>query len=41
LNKSSTYPTRETSCLGSSGWGGEEGYACGLFFGCGLAGRPF
>ena len=26
----STYPTWETSCLGSSGWAGEEGYAFGL-----------
>ena len=39
LNRSSTYPTRKTSCFGSSGWAGEEGYACGLFFGCGLAWR--
>ena len=28
--RSSTYPTWETSCLGSSGWAGEECYASGL-----------
>jgi hypothetical protein len=29
-SKSSTYPTWETSCLGSSGWAGEESYAYGF-----------
>jgi len=29
-SKSSTYPTWETSCLGSSGWAGEESYASGF-----------
>jgi hypothetical protein len=33
----STYPAWETSCLGSSGWAGEEWYAFGAFIGCGLA----
>ena len=38
---SSTYPTWEASCLGSSGWAGEECYASGAFIGCGLAERTF
>jgi len=29
-SKSSTYPTWETSCLGSSGWAGKESYASGF-----------
>jgi len=37
----STYPDREKSCLGSSGWEGENWYASGAFFGCGLAGQRF
>ena len=33
---SSTYPDREKSCLGSSGWEGENCYASGAFFGAAL-----
>ena len=29
-SKSSTYPTRRTSCLGSLGWAGEKWYASGF-----------
>jgi hypothetical protein len=29
--KSSTYPTPGQSCLGSSGWVGENRYACDFF----------
>jgi len=35
----STQPTWETSCLGSSGWEGEECYASGASIGCGLVSR--
>jgi hypothetical protein len=36
--KSSTYPTRRTSCLGSLERAGEKYYASGIFLVCGLVG---
>ncbi len=39
--ESSTYPLPGTSCLGSLGWVGENGYAFRFLLACGLVERPF